>query len=155
MRKLIFSVLVMLTVTAPAQNNTAATIIEGSKALVDLVRVFKTPKNLLIQSPVSAVNTDSCNLKSLADICYKNTSGKPITVSIYKRNGAGYEAVPFILRISNNNQECLYELKAGIYKYRIEADDEKEEKDIKKIVLKEGEIKLKACDKIKQDIAKQ
>lgn len=151
MRKLFFSVLVMLSVTAPAQNNTAATIIEGSKALVDLVRIFKTPKNSLVPSQATAVTADSCNLKALGDICYKNTSGNPVTVSIYKRNGSVYEAVPLILRISNNNQECLYELKTGIYKYLIEA----EEKDAKKTVLKQGELKLKPCDKIIQTVTKQ
>jgi hypothetical protein len=39
----------------------------------------------------------------------------------------------------------LYELQAGIYKYRIESGEQK-------ILLSEGELKLNACDKMLKEI---
>lgn len=47
MRAFILFALVLINIKASAQNNTSANIIEGGKTLVELVRVFKTPKNFL------------------------------------------------------------------------------------------------------------
>jgi hypothetical protein len=68
-------------------------------------------------------------------------------VSLYRRNGNGYETGALSLKISVKNQECLYELKAGVYKIRYEI----EEGAVKK-TLKEGEIKLNACENLYKEI---
>ena len=44
--------------------------------------------------------------------------------------------------------ECLYELKSGIYKFKIEIEGEDE----KRIVYREGELKLIACENIVKEI---
>lgn len=155
MRKFIFLLLISSSFSAKAQSNLTTTIIEGSKTLVDLVRVFKTPKANMVQTPttanVSATAVDSCYTKGLADIAYKNTSGKTMQVSLYKRTGTMYAAVPLTLRIGNNSQESLYEITSGIYKYKIEYEDE----DDKKIIYREGEMKITACDKLVKEIKKE
>ena len=111
--------------------------------MVELVRVFKTSKNVLPQQNLIE-NKDSCAIKNLGDICYVNMSGNNITVGLSKRNGQVY-APALTLKIANNSKECLYELQAGVYKYRIEFGEQK-------IVLNEGEVKLNACDKLVKEI---
>jgi hypothetical protein len=155
MRKLFFLLLMNSSLLAVAQNNLTTTIIEGSKTLVDLVKVFKTPKSSMVYTPTAAntaaVGVDSCYSKGLADIAYKNKTGKTIQVYLYKRNGSIYETIPLSLRISNNSQESLYEISSGIYKYKIEC----EELDGRKILYNEGEIKITPCDKLVKEIKKE
>ncbi|MBL0145797.1 MAG: hypothetical protein IPP48_08575 [Chitinophagaceae bacterium] len=155
MRKLFLLLLISSNLSVIAQNNLTTTIIEGGKTLVDLVRVFKTPKANIMQTAATSTSTaasaDSCYSKGLADITYKNTSGKSMQVSLYKRNGTVYATAPLTLRISNNSQESLYEISSGIYKYKIEYD----EVDNKKIIFKEGEIKIQSCDKLVKEIKKE
>jgi len=143
MRKLIIVVFAAIAFNAAAQNNTASNLIEGGKTLVELVRVFKSPKTAVPHQSFIE-NKDSCLQKSLADICYKNNSGNNITISFFKRTGLVY-ATALTLKIANNGQECLYELQSGVYKYRIESGDQK-------LLLSEGELKLNACDKIVKEI---
>ena len=151
MRKIIFLLLMNTVLFATAQNNLTTTIIESGKTLVDLVRVFKTPKTTLI-APATAASTsvDSCYSKGLAEVCYKNTFGKTIQVSLYKRTGTVYAATPLSMHINNNGKEYLYELPIGIYKFKIEYNEEED----RKIVISEGEIKLNACDKFVKEIKK-
>ena len=82
MRKLILVLLMNGSLLALAQSNLITSIIEGGRTLVDLVRVFKTPKVNMVQIPATkhttASGVDSCYSKGLADITYKNTSGKTI-----------------------------------------------------------------------------
>lgn len=155
MRKLFIFLLISNCLLVNAQNNLTTTIIEGSKTLVDLVRVFKTPKASMIQMPgpanTIAAGVDSCYSKGLADIAYKNTSGKTMQVSLYKRTGTLYAAVPLTLRIGNNSQESLFEIASGIYKYKIEYEDD----DDKKVIYREGEMKITPCDKLIKEIKKE
>jgi hypothetical protein len=72
----------------------------------------------------------------------KNATTKPISVALYRRNGNVYEAIALTMRILPKNQESFYEIKSGIYKMRVETE---EEDDTKKL-LKEGEIKLSTCE---------
>jgi hypothetical protein len=147
MRAFILTAVVLININASAQNNTAANIIEGGKTLVELVRVFKTPKNSLALEPVIPKRTDSCAMKNTTDICVKNSTGKPLLVSLFRRNGNLYEAAVLSLKILPKNQECLYELKSGIYKIKLET----EEKGIK-TSFKEGEIKLNPCENVFREI---
>jgi hypothetical protein len=148
MRKLFFLLLASVCIQAQAQNNLTNNIIEGGKVVVDILRVFKTPRKAISPSAIVAQTiTDSCSAKAIADVCYKNTSGKSLYINLYKRNGNAYTTVPLTLTIQNNTKECLYEIQAGIYKYKIEYEEEG-----KKAAYKEGEIKIGACDKKQEDI---
>jgi hypothetical protein len=150
MRELILLLLVSSCLQIKAQNNLTTTIIEGGKTLVDLVRVFKTPKTVVAfsESPVAAISPDSCYSKGLSDITYKNKLQKIVQISLYKRNGAIYTTAALSLRIGINSQESLYEVPVGIYKFKIECD----EPDGRKSILSEGEIKVNACDKFVREI---
>jgi hypothetical protein len=147
MRAFILTAVVLINMNTSAQNNTAANIIEGGKTLVELVRVFKTPKNSLVPTETVTEKKDSCALKNTTDICIKNSTGKSLLVSLYKRNGNVYETGILSLKILPKNQECLYELKSGVYKIKIE----KEENAVK-VNFREGEIKLNACENVFKEI---
>jgi hypothetical protein len=147
MKTIIFLLLAGSCLHTAAQNNLTANIIEGGKTLVDLIRVIKSPKTVSLPAATAVAVTDSCAAKNLADISYKNTSAKAVFVSLYKRSGAAYATIPLTLKISGNSRESLYEIPAGIYKYRIEYM----EGEIK-ILHKEGEIKLLPCDKLQKEI---
>lgn len=149
MKKLILSAVAIITISASAQNNTAANIIEGGKTLVELVRVFKTPKNAFVQQPIPlAEKKDSCAVKNISDISIKNSTDKPLLVSVYRRNGNLYEPGVISMKILPKNQETIYELKAGIYKIKYETENEEDEKKI----IREGEIKLLACANVFKEI---
>lgn len=147
MRAYILTAAVFVNMNISAQNNTAATIIEGGKTLVELVRVFKTPKASLVSEPPVVKRVDSCAVKSTTDICVKNSTGKALLVSLFRRNGNAYETAVLSLRVLPKNQECLYELKSGVYKIKLET----EENGIK-TGLREGEIKFNACENVFREI---
>lgn len=149
MRKLILSAVAIITFTASAQNNTTANIIEGGKVLAELVRVFKTPKSSFVQPPLPLVEKkDSCAVKNISDISIKNSTDKPLLVSVFRRNGNLYEPGVISMKILPKNQETIYELKTGIYKIKYETEDEDDEKK----TIREGEIKLTACINIFKEI---
>jgi hypothetical protein len=147
MRTLIVAAAALINVNTAAQNTTTANIIEGGKTLVELVRVFKTPKTSLVSEPPAVKRVDSCSIKNTTDICFKNSVGKPLLVSLFRRNGNAYETAVLSLKILSKNQECLYELKSGVYKIKLET----EENGIK-TSLREGEIKLNACENVFREI---
>jgi hypothetical protein len=148
MNKLFFFFLAMGCRQALSQNNMTSNIIEGSKTLVDLIRVIKTPRTSIPSA--TTLLTDSCATKNLADVSYKNNTGKAMVVSLYKRTGALYAAVPLSLKILPNTTESLYEIMAGIYKYRIEFETE----GIRSLQV-EREIKIQSCDKLFKEIKKE
>lgn len=144
----IMALAILVNTGSSAQNNTAANIIEGGKTLVELVRVFKTPKYLLAPQPAILVEKkDSCAVKNTSDISIKNATDKPLLVSIYRRNGNLYDPGVLSLKILPRNQETLYELKAGIYKIKYETEEDDDTR-----TLNEGEIKLMACNNIYKEI---
>lgn len=146
MRKLILSAVIFISVTAGAQNNTASSIIEGGKTLVELVRVFKNPQNSMPLQPVID-KKDSCASKNISDLCIKNLTTKTLLISVCKRNGNNYEASVLTIRILPKSYGWMYELKSGVYKVKSET----EEGGIKK-VFQEGEIKLNACENLINEI---
>ncbi|MEI7735955.1 MAG: hypothetical protein WCI49_10835 [Ferruginibacter sp.] len=149
MIKYIVVALCFFVVAARAQNSTASNLIEGGKTLVELVRVFKTPKNNVTSTSIqNPGKIDSCAIKNISDCCFKNSTAKSVYISLYKRNGATYEAIPLTIKVLSKSQECWYELRAGIYKFKIEIDGE----DDKKITFREGEMKLGACENAVKDI---
>lgn len=140
MKNIILSAIILCSLTATAQNNTAANLIEGSKSLVELLRVFRAPRSLTAQY-ASSQPKDSCAIKGLTDFCVKNNTGKPLLVSLYRRNDNGYDAAVLFLRVLPQNKEWLYAIKSGIYKIKTEL----EEAGVKR-PFKEGEIKINACE---------
>jgi hypothetical protein len=144
------------TKNADAQKISPDNIVESGKTLVELIKVFKTPRKNLTGRDAGTGNapaekkqnsTDSCAVKKISDLCYKNSTGKSLAVSIYKRNGEGYDAIPFTMKVLSQKEECWFELKAGIYKYRIEVDEIPQ-----RILLREGEFRLEACDNMQREI---
>ena len=90
----------------------------------------------------------SCSLKGVCDLSFKNSTDKGLYISLFKRNGNTYEANVLTMKVLPNAQEYLYELKSGIYKFKIEIDNEDDER----VVYREGEMKLEACENIIKEI---
>ena len=147
MRAYILTAVVLININTSAQNNTAANIIEGGKALVELVRVFKMPRYFMPLPQPVVEKKDTCLIKNISDFTIKNSTNKTLLVSLYRRNGNIYEPGVLSLKILPKNQETLYELKAGIYKMKFETEEDEEKK-----VFREGEIKLNACENIFKEI---
>ena len=150
MKKYLLAAACLHAITLTAQNSTANNLIEGGKTLVELVRVFKTPKNSIANSTVTPQpnKTDSCSIKNISDISFKNSTAKSLYITLTKRNGAVYETQVLTIKVLHKAQEYFYELRAGIYKLKIETDGE----DDKRILFKEGEIKLSPCDNTIKEI---
>ena len=134
------------------QISTSATLVEGGKALVELIKIFKTPKKNLGTRTIKnsekiEYSDESCETKQLSDLCFKNSTSNSVIISIYRRNGNDYEEKPFTMKVLSQKEECWFELKAGIYKYRIEIDS-----GIYNALLREGEFKLEACDNMEREI---
>jgi cell division protein YceG involved in septum cleavage len=146
MRTFILAAAIMTAASTTAQSNITSNIIEGGKTLVELVRVFKTPKTSMgLQSTVE--KKDSCAIKAVTDICIKNSTANPVIVSLYKRNGNVYETTALSVKVLPKNQEFIYEVKSGIYKMKIEM----ETGEVKKL-FKEGEMKVNACENVFKEI---
>ncbi|HRB22324.1 MAG: hypothetical protein IPO46_06480 [Chitinophagaceae bacterium] len=150
--KHILSIIFLITSFYTKAQSSTEKIIEGSKTLLELIKVIKTPRqntspqNLTAASH-TATSADSCAIKQRSDLCYKNSSSKVLAISIYRRNGDVYDNLPFTMKVIAQKQECWYELRAGIYKYKIEADS-----DLGKTLLNEGEFKLEACENMIREI---
>lgn len=134
-------------ITAKTQSATE-NLIEGGKALIQLITTLKKEKGASFALTSKNSRVDSCATKQLADLCFKNSSSKDLGVMLYRRTDTGYEPQPFTVKMLPGKQECLLELKSGIYKYRVEAD-----KGIRdKMLLSEGEFKLNPCDNLKKEL---
>lgn len=137
---------ILLCIKTTAQNYTANNIIECGKTLVELVRVFKIPKNSLVQQSIPE-KKDSCVIKSTSDLCIKNSTKSSLWVTLFKRNGNEYDPGGFSAIILPQNQECWYELKSGVYKFKLETDDGDSLK-----LFRQGELKLNACSNMVKEI---
>jgi hypothetical protein len=147
MRRVILSAVAAVSLSAQAQNNTASNIIEGGKTLVELVRVFRTPRHTM-PAPVIVERKDSCSIKNVSDLSFKNSTDKGLYISLYRRNGSVYEANVLTMKVLPKAQEILFELRSGIYKFKIEIDGEEDDR----VVYREGEMKLVACENIVREI---
>lgn len=147
MRAFILTAVVLININTSAQNSTATNIVEGGKALVELIRIFKMPKYLMPLPQPAVERKDSCSIKNVSDFTIKNSTANPLLVSLYRRNGNIYEPGILSLKILPKNQETLYELKSGIYKIKFQTEEDDEAK-----LFREGEIKLNACENIFREI---
>jgi hypothetical protein len=146
MRKVLLFAVICIPAYLQAQNALTSNLVEGGKALVELIKVIRTPRTPTVTT-APYTNTDSCGTKRLADISFKNKTGKIVVVSLFLRIGNAYDIKPLVLTLAALSQESLYELKAGVYKYKIETDEEGQ-----KIIMHEGELKLQPCDKLVKEI---
>lgn len=133
--------------TAVHAQSSVENFIEGSKTIVQLISFLKKSKFSGHGSPDKPFIPDSCAQKMLADLCFKNSTSKDLAISLFKRIESGYEWKPFTVKVLPKKQECLYELKCGIFKYMIETDN-----NTGKVLLSEGEFKLQPCDNMKREI---
>lgn len=148
MRKLLIIAAIFIPVVLQAQNTITSDIVEGGKTLVELIKVIRTPRitDEINTKPVTRV-VDSCGIKNLADISFKNKTEGKVQVSLSLRVGNSYDALTLSLTLSALSQENLYALKTGIYKYKIISIADEEE-----LTLHEGELKLNPCDKLVREI---
>ena len=103
---------------------------------MELVRVLKAPAYQAAQQNITE-KVDSCRLKNLSDLSFKNSTDKALYITLTKRNGSIYETNALTMKVLPKAREYLYELRAGIYKYKIEIDGENE----KHVLYREGEMK--------------
>ncbi len=148
MRKLVVIAAICIPAVLQAQNALTSDLVEGGKTLVELIKIIRAPRIVAAVGTLPEISyADSCKIKNLADISFKNRTGKPVLVSLYLRTGNTYAPDPLFLTVSSINQESLYELKTGIYKYKVEAVKADE-----KYTMHEGELKLEPCDKLVREI---
>lgn len=140
MKNLLLSAALYIPVFLPAQNVLTSSFVEGGKTLVELIKAIRTGNPHF--SNVSNNYVDSCSTKKLADISFINKINTAIEVSLFKRTGDSYDTHALSLKLAPLSQENLFEVKAGIYKYKVEAGENG-----KRSVLQEGEIKLQPCDR--------
>ena len=143
--KILLFAFVCCTVNATAQNSLVSEFVEGGKTIVELIRVIKTPK--ILTAVGVNTGTDSCGVKKMADICFKNKTAKTVQVSLYLRNGNAYALIPLVLNIAPSSQENLFAIQSGIYKYKIETNQ-----DTVNVILHEGELKLEPCEKSVREV---
>lgn len=149
MRKILFIAAAIIPAVLQAQNTLTSDLVEGGKTLVELIKVFKMPRIVTTAEPVTVANyIDSCGIKKLADISFKNKTNETVQVQLFLRTGNTYSVQPLSLTLSALSQESLYSLKTGIYKYKVETGLEDDE--LK--TLHEGELKLEPCDKLIREI---
>ena len=68
MRKHLLIAVYIYTIPAAAQNNTGSDLIEGGKTLIELVKVFKTPKSNVVGRVLPTLQkTDSCSVKNTSE----------------------------------------------------------------------------------------
>lgn len=131
-----------------AQNSLTSDIVEGGKTLVELIKVIRAPRLEAAADLNPAIRyMDSCQAKNLADIRFKNKTEKIVEVYLFQRNGNGYTEKPLVLTLAGFSQESLFELKAGIYKYKIETLEDGEP-----LTLHQGELRLNPCDNLLREI---
>ena len=145
MKTLLLFTAIAIPALSTAQPPNASNILEGGKTLIELIRVIKPQRNAL--NTTAYQSPDSCSQKRIADISFKNKTDKTMIVSLFYRAGNVYEQLPSSLLLSPATQESLYELRAGIYKYKIESDSSGQRK-----ILHGGELKLAPCEKAVKDI---
>lgn len=145
MKKFLLFAVMYIPVTLEAQGTLTSDLIEGGRTLIDLIKVIRVPKPAIAATSYNSI--DSCSIKKRADISFKNRTDKMMAVTIYLRNGNTYEIESLSMKVAPLSQESLYEVRAGIYKYKIESDSAGQ-----RTLLHEGDLKLRPCDKLVKQI---
>lgn len=145
MKTLLLFISISIAALSSAQPANVSNFLEGGKTLIELIKVIKPQKASL--STAAYQSPDSCSIKKIADISFKNKTEKTMLVTLYFRVGSIYEQQPLTLQLSPSTQETLYDIRSGIYKYKIENDSSGA-----KTLLHEGELKLSPCEKAAKEI---
>jgi hypothetical protein len=119
--------------------------VEGGKTLIELIKVFKKP--VVASLAQVATNGDSCSFRKQSNILFRNKMDNTIQVTLYFRNGTSYESQPMGMRISARSNEQLFDIRSGVYKYKVESEIEGV-----KTVIHEGELKLQPCEHAIRDV---
>ena len=141
MKTLLLFIAISMPALLRAQPPNASDLLEGGKTLIELIRVIKPQKAAL--NGVGYKSPDSCSLKKVADLSFKNRTGKTMIISLYFRVGNSYEPGPLSLQVSPSSKESLFDVRAGVYKYKIETDSAGQ-----RTLLHEGELRLAPCEKV-------
>ena len=122
-----------------AQNPpTANNIVEGGKVLMELVKVFKKS---LPQGLQPFENNSS-------DICFTNSTPDNLYIELAKKvNDSTYKNLPTALSLTTNAHECLLELPANVYHYKMY----KKVNGIQSLSL-EGDLRLVPNEKMEREI---
>lgn len=117
------------------QNN----FVEGGKIFVELVKIFK--KNPVQQSLRGQEN-------NLSDLCFTNSTTDNLFIELSKKiNDSSYKILPVSINLTTTAHECLLELPANVYHYKVF----KKINGIQVLSL-EGELRLIANEKMEREI---
>lgn len=117
----------------------ANSILEGSKVLIDLVKIFKKG---VVQDGLH--NTDNIS----SDICFTNSTHENLYIELSRKlNDTIYRTLPNSVSLTANSHECLLELSPNVYHYRIY-----KRMNTTLLLSLEGEIKLVPNEKIEHEI---
>ena len=108
MERLILALIVCLLCMLKAHSQkTEQTIIEGGRTLVELIKIFKAPKANLAEIN-KGKSTDSCVIKQMTNLCFKNSSSRSLVINLYKRSDTSYQKRPFTIKVLSAMEECWY-----------------------------------------------
>jgi len=116
--------------------NTTDRIIEGGNLIVEILKVININEN---DKAKSSRSTDAdCATKNFTNVCFVNKSQHIIIVKMKMKN---VEEVHELI-IINNEKECCYRIKPGVYEYSIQ---QKDEGISGTQLIRKGEILLEVC----------
>ena len=112
---------------------------EGGKILVELVNIIK-------KSPLS--QNQHSQEKIPSDLCFTNSTSENLLIEISRKiNDTSYKLLPASIGLSINAHECLLELTANIYHFKVY----KKQNSVQ-VLLLEGDIRLNPNEKMERQI---
>ena len=139
MRSFYIILIILLTCFNVFAQSVTNNLVEGGKILVELVKIFK-------KSPLP-LNHHGPEINS-SDLCFTNSTNENLYVEVSKKiNDSTYKILPASVSLNTNAHECLLELSAVVYHYKV----------FKKIsgagiLLLEGELRLSPNEKMEREI---
>ena len=90
---------------------TTNNFVEGGKVLVELVKIFK--KNP-VQQGISGQENNS------SELCFTNSTPDNLFIEVSKKiNDSTYKVLPGSISLTTRAHECLLELSASVYHYKV------------------------------------
>jgi hypothetical protein len=125
--------------TSAPQEITPQVIIDGSKMVMEFIKVFrKQPQDKLN-------NKATAKLLPGGDICFTNHSVFDITVEFHKKiNDTTYVPLGTMLLVAPGSEECILEATIGIYRYNLKCKSSADSL----IFIRQGEIRVNENEKI-------
>lgn len=108
-------------------------LVEGGKLFIDLVKIFK-------KNPAQATTT--------SDLCFTNSTADNLFIELSRKlNDSTYKPLPSAISLTTHAHECLLELNANVYHYKVYKKINNAQ-----ILSLEGELRLKPNEKMEQEI---